>query len=127
MGEEQSCRDALDDAARLVDAAGDDSLPYVFLDETHLTRWRGHCLARLGAMEAIVHLTKALASLDPSFARAAAGHHCDLALAYAQRGEKDAAEVHVKQAQTLATQTASARQRRRLEQVRFSVSRASGR
>lgn len=127
MGEEQSCRRALDDAGRLVEESAGESLPYVFLDETHLARWRGHCLARLGAVEAIDHLTRALEALDPSFARAAAGHHCDLALAYAQRGEKDAAKRHVEQAEALATRTSSARQRRRLAQIRFSVSRASGR
>ena len=59
-----------------------DRLPYVFLDEVHLGRWRGHCLARLGAAEAIDDLDVSPGVLDPSFARAQSALLVDLALAH---------------------------------------------
>lgn len=52
-GEERSARSALEEADRLLPAdAVDPELPFVILDATHLGRWRGYCLARLGATEA---------------------------------------------------------------------------
>ena len=43
-------------------------LPFLALDATHLVRWRGHCLARLGVPalveEATRHLLRALAGMD---------------------------------------------------------------
>jgi hypothetical protein len=121
-GEVDGSRRALDQAAAFVGQAGDDSLPYLFLDETHLARWRGHCLARVGADEAVDQLAAALSVLDPSFTRAAASHHCDLALAYSQRGEHDAAKTHAELAARLAAQTSSARQRRRIARLKVSGS-----
>jgi Flp pilus assembly protein TadD len=104
-------------AARELSISGGDRLPYVFLNDVHLARWRGHCLARLGSTEAVDDLSRALGDLDQTFTRATAGLHCDLALAYSQRGEHDAARAEARAAQQLADQTASARQRRRISQL----------
>src|SRR4051794_32086711 len=52
-GRDGPARAALDDAVAHMSCTDGDRLPYVFLDEVHLGRWRGHCLARLGAAEAI--------------------------------------------------------------------------
>jgi len=62
-------------------------------------------------------LTLALESLDPSFVRATAGLHCDLAIAHAARNELDAAREHAQQAAQLADATMSVRQRRRIRQL----------
>jgi hypothetical protein len=116
-GDEQAARTALDEASRRLPTAADSDLPYIVLDETHLHRWRGHCLARLGAAEAIDELTTALATLDPTFTRAAAALYCDLAVAHTERGEHDAARAAAVRSRDLATRTASARQQRRLKRL----------
>lgn len=117
-GENTQARKALDEAARLLprDSTHPD-LPFVSLDISHLARWRGHCLSRLGAGEAVDELSAALASMDPTFTRAAASLRTDLALAHSVRGEHDAARDQAQRALTLATQTASERQKRRLARI----------
>jgi tetratricopeptide (TPR) repeat protein len=110
-----AAKSALDKAAHVLPASGmDEALPFLFLDEAHLARWRGHCLARLGASEAVEALTDSVARLDPTFTRAAAGVRCDLALAYSVRGQHEEARAEARVAEELATRTASARQRRRI-------------
>lgn len=117
-GHDTQTRRTLDAASRLLPTDPvDPELPFVVLNEVHLKRWAGHCLARLGAGEAVEELTQALANLDPAFTRAAAALHCDLALAHSVRGERDAAIEAVRKADELARQTASARQRRRINRL----------
>jgi hypothetical protein len=113
-GDDAACREALDRAAALVEAGDGEPLPYLFLDAVHLARWRGHCLARLGDSRAIDDLRDALDRLDPSFARARAALHVDLAVAYTASGEHEAAAAEVGAAAALAEATASRRQRTRL-------------
>jgi hypothetical protein len=125
-GNEKAARAALDQAGRRLPAGvGDSELPYIVLDETHLRRWRGHCLARLGAADAIEELSTALAALDPTFTRAAAALNCDLAMAYSVRGEQDAALAAAARSHDLATRTASARQQRRLDRLLAAATRSS--
>jgi tetratricopeptide (TPR) repeat protein len=116
-GEESRSRAALDGATSQGLGTGESELGYLVLDENHLARWRGHCLARLGAAEAVEDLSGALGKLDSSFARARAGLLCDLALAHSVRGEKDAAQEHARQASTLAEATTSKRQQKRIRQL----------
>lgn len=117
-GAEHQVRTALDTASRFLPADSvDNDLPFLFLNETHLTRWRGNCLAHLGATEAVDDLTRALAVLDPTFKRAEAGHRCDLALAYSMRGQHEEARAEARRAQELADRTASVRQRRRINRL----------
>jgi hypothetical protein len=123
-GEERAACIALGEASRHLPTQPGFELPYIVLNETHLRRWRGHCLARLGAAEAIDELSSALATLDPTFTRAAAALYCDLALAHSMRGEHDAAHNAAKRSRDLATRTASTRQQRRLSQL-LAVSRSS--
>ena len=123
-GEAHSACGQADDARRCLDRAGEvlgrdegESLPYLALDSNHLARWRGHCLARVGDSEAIEDLRTALAGIDPSFKRAAAGLHVDLAIAQTQRGERNESKHHADKAAHLSMATGSARQRRRIVQL----------
>jgi hypothetical protein len=117
VGENRAARTALDEASRHLPTKADAELPYIVLDETHLRRWRGHCLSRLGAAEAIDELSSALATLDSTFTRAAAALYCDLALAHSVRREHDAAFSAAERSRELATRTASVRQQRRLNRL----------
>ncbi|MBZ4319391.1 hypothetical protein JNW98_08415 [Streptomyces sp. SCA2-4] len=117
-GDGDACRAALDRAdSRLPADATDPELPFLFLAGAHLARWRGNCLARLGAEEAVLDLRAALASMESGFNRAEAGLLCDLALALTVRGEHEEAQQHARRAQQLAALTKSLRQRRRIDQL----------
>ena len=105
---------AFDRAAELLPEDPVDERPYVALDTVHLARWRGHALARSGHPDAITVLTNALSHLDPSFVRAEAALHVDLATAHAANGERGEARTHADHAAQLATQLGSTRQRRRI-------------
>ncbi|WP_203671140.1 XRE family transcriptional regulator [Catellatospora methionotrophica] len=118
LGEASASRAALDEAERLLPPSpARAELPYIVLDSTHLGRWRGHCLARLGATEAVEDLTESLAGLDSTFARAAAGLHADLALAYSVRGDHQEAREQAGKAQALANRTSSVRQKQRIARL----------
>lgn len=121
---EAEMRAATGDASgtvRMLDQAADQlpadeaDRPFIFLDEAHLTRWRGHCLARLGHPEAVPVLTHAVEILDPEFHRAAAGLHTDLATAHAATGDRDASAHHARIALKLSDRAGSHRQRIRLK------------
>ncbi|MFJ5679514.1 XRE family transcriptional regulator [Streptomyces sp. NPDC093097] len=114
-----------DDARRALDAAAavippgpearDPGLASIFLNGGHLARWRGHVLAILGDGGAVSSLYDALEAMDPTFVRAQAGLHIDLAHAHLARAEYDDAHAQVRQARLLANRTGSVRQRRRLD------------
>ena len=111
-----------DEALRAFDAAGsllpadpvDPALPFLFLKGAHLDRWRGHALARLGDVDAVDVLRGALGRLDSTFTRAETSLRVDLAVALAAKGEHDRARVQAEQAQRLATEIGSVRQRNRI-------------
>jgi hypothetical protein len=90
-------------------------LPYVALDDAHLSRWRGSTLTRIGDQEATTELLDAVEIMDGTFVRAWAGMECDLAAAFLVRGERVEARAHAQSARMLAKQTGSVRQRRRVE------------
>jgi transcriptional regulator with XRE-family HTH domain len=99
----------------LPDGPADPALPFLMLNETHLLRWRGHCLARLGSSEAIEDLTVALDDLaNEELGRAEAGLRADLALAYSAHGDVPQARRQARLAADLADRTGSVRQRSRL-------------
>lgn len=114
--EDRGCRSALIHAADcLPQGSGiDPELPYLSLDENHLTRWRGSALARLGDQEAVDQLSTALVDLDPEYTRAKGALHIDLAQALVAADARDEARRHLRCASQLADQTGSVRQRRRL-------------
>ena len=116
-GNADSALIALDDATNLLPAGPDTALPYLALNETHLARWRGHCLARLGDTDAIEELGTALARMDGTYARAEAGLRVDLATALLVRDERGAAEEHLRVARVLVSRTGSLRQKRRIERL----------
>lgn len=116
-----------DDARRALDAAlaaippgsedRDPDMLSIFLNGTHLARWQGNVLAMLGDGDAVTSLYGALEDMDPSFVRARAGLHTDLAHAHLTRAEYDDAHTHLRQARLLAGRTGSVRQRRRVDML----------
>ncbi len=116
-----SCR-AFDTAERLLPRDNEDpNLPFIVLNEVHLTRWRGNATARLGEVTAIEQLRRALRSLDPSFMRARAGLHVDLAHALVAAGDRDDAWSELNEAKRIAAQVGSARQARRVRELESSM------
>ncbi|MBV6700597.1 helix-turn-helix transcriptional regulator [Kitasatospora aureofaciens] len=119
-GRPDDCRRSLDRAAAVLppgDTDRDPDMLSVFLNGNHLTRWRGNVLARLGDDAAMSDLYDALAGMDATFTRAAAGLHCDLAQAHLAREEQDQAVNHLRKARLLANRTGSARHRARIDQL----------
>ena len=117
-GADRECRNALDAAfAQLPRDTSDPALPFIFLDEPHISRWRGNCLARLGDEGAVDALTNALATMDASFARAEAGLRCDLAQAMVIRGDLGEAHAQARRARQMAMRVGSVRQLRRVERL----------
>ncbi|MER8099913.1 XRE family transcriptional regulator [Kitasatospora sp. NPDC094016] len=119
-GQTEACRRSLDLAAAALPAGASDRDPdmsSIFLNDSHLARWRGNVLARLGDDAAMSDLYDALATMDATFTRATAGLHCDLAQAHLAREEQSEAVGHLRQARLLANRTGSARQRSRINQL----------
>ncbi|WP_424184936.1 tetratricopeptide repeat protein [Actinokineospora sp. G85] len=109
---------AFDDAQALLPTnPRDPALPFLFLGDTHLARWRGNALARLGDPDAIKHLTAALAGLAPEFTRARVGMLVDLAFAHAAAGHREAAQAHARDARRLGQQIKTDRHLRRLSDL----------
>lgn len=102
----------------LPDDRGTDEGPYVVLDPVHLSRWRGHALARIGEPSAVDVLTTALDRLDPTFTRAGVGLRVDLATALTFVGEREAANAHAATAAVQAAEIGSNRQLQRLAALR---------
>src|SRR5918998_4986965 len=124
-GETLAAAGYADDARRAFDTAAallptdstDPALPFLFLGDSRLDRWRGNALARVGAPDAIDQLTAALARLPADFVRARTGLLVDLAYAHAAAGDRDAALAHARQARRLTAQIKSDRQQRRLNRL----------
>ncbi|MGH3694269.1 MAG: tetratricopeptide repeat protein [Pseudonocardiaceae bacterium] len=124
-GETLAAAGHADDARRAFDTASgllpadpvDPALPFLFLGDSHLDRWRGNALARIGAPDAIDQLTNALARLPADFVRARSGLLVDLAYAHAAAGDRDAALAYGQQARRLAAQIRSDRQQQRLSRL----------
>lgn len=125
LGDETTCRAALDQAAALLpDGHGDPDMPYLSINAHHLARWRGNCLVRFGDPGTVEDLRSALAGMDGTYNRAEAALRCDLAHALLAQGEAEAAQPHIQRAQHLATMTGSRRQRKRIDELARAVKRA---
>ncbi|GAA3361978.1 hypothetical protein [Saccharopolyspora gregorii] len=110
---------AFDDAAEVLPREpADPTSPYVVLDSVHLTRWRGHALARFADPAAVDVLARALDKLDMTFTRAETALRVDFATALAAHGETDAARSEATRARQLATSIGSVRQHRRVYRLR---------
>lgn len=115
LGQRDEALRAFDDADSLLPVeAADPALPFLVLAGSHLDRWRGNALAKVGDPDAIDQLTDALARLPAEFTRARVGMLVDLAFAYASAGDRDAARYNQRQARSLGLQIKSDRQLRRL-------------
>ncbi|MFI0222323.1 XRE family transcriptional regulator [Streptomyces lydicus] len=117
-GMPDDCRRALDSAAASIPPGPEDRDPdmlSIFLNGGHFARWRGNVLGLLGDGDAVSSLYGALEMVDPTFVRAQAGLHTDLAQAHLARAEYDDANTHLRQARLLASRTGSVRQRRRVD------------
>lgn len=116
-GSSQEARNALRQAEKfLPNDPVDEELPFLMLNEGHLARWRGHCLARLGENEAIVELSEALEASSDSV-RAQTGLLVDLATALKAQGDVTTAHHNAKRAAELAGHAGSARQRARISKL----------
>ncbi|MFE1105214.1 XRE family transcriptional regulator [Streptomyces rochei] len=114
------CKRALDAAMRTIPPGPEDRDPdmlSIFLNGAHLTRWHGNVLGLLGDGGAVTSLYDALEVMDPTFVRARAGLHADLAQAHLARAEYDDARTHLQQAKLLASRTGSVRHRRRVDRL----------
>jgi hypothetical protein len=124
-GEVLAITGAANNARRAFDAAEhhlpsdpvDPRLPFLFLGDGHLDRWRGNALARLGDPDAIDHLAHALDRMPADFVRARAGLLVDLAYAHAAAGNRDATRTYARDARRLALQIKSDRHLHRLGQL----------
>lgn len=124
-GEGLATLDDRDNALRAFDTADallpenpqDPALPFIFLGGSHLDRWRGNALAKLGEPDAIAQLTHALARVPAEFTRAKSGTLVDLAFAHAAAGDRDAAQHYARQARRAASQIKSDRQLRHLSML----------
>jgi hypothetical protein len=112
-----------DEALRAFDSADealpsdpvDPALPFLFLGGSHLDRWRGNALARLGDPEAIERLEDALPRMPAVFVRAKVGMLVDLAYAHAAADDRDGALRYSREARRLGMQIKSDRNLRRLQ------------
>ncbi|GAA4808418.1 hypothetical protein GCM10023200_52750 [Actinomycetospora chlora] len=122
-GDELGARRAMDLAAAVVPDEGSDSdpLPYISLDASHLARWRGNVVARLGDVQATEDLFAALEGMDPTFTRAGASLRCDLAASMLAQHDQREARKHAADGRVLARKAGSVRQRRRLDALPLSA------
>jgi len=113
-GNRDECNRAFDSASHAIrHGAHDPELPFVVLNPTHLARWRGGSLARLGDHQAVELLESALTTLEPSFSRAESAIRLDLAEMLVTDGNGASARAHLDRALQLAAQTESVRLKRR--------------
>jgi hypothetical protein len=118
VGDASSCRSALNSASRTLPKDTDNTeTPYLSLDEWHLERWRGNILAKLGDSSALDSLMVALDRTPSTYVRATGALHCDIAQSLGARDDRAGSLRHAQQARTLARQTGSIRQLRRIETV----------
>jgi tetratricopeptide (TPR) repeat protein len=119
-GQRDAALRAFDEASSILPAEPDKpDLPYLMLNATHLTRWRGNALAALGDKEAITDLEKVLASKTPTSLRATTGALASLAFAHSRAGDREAAISYSRQARQLASRIGSDRQKKRLNDLRL--------
>jgi len=117
-GAADQARLAFDDAdQQLPTNPVDPDLPFVFLGDGHLRRWRGNALAHIGDPEAIDHLEHALDQLPAEFIRARASLLVDLSYAHAATGDREATQSYARDARRLAAQIKSDRHLRRLSKL----------
>jgi len=117
--------DALDRAAASLpggDEMRDPEVPGVFLNDTHLTRWRGNVRTLLGEPEAIGELCTALDAMDGTFTRAEGSMRISLAEGYLASDKLNEAREQARLARSLASRTGSLRNRRRLERLVLRIS-----
>ncbi|WP_156076984.1 hypothetical protein [Saccharothrix sp. NRRL B-16314] len=117
-GDRDGSLHAFDNAGRLMPTRpGNTEAAYLVFDGTHLARWRGSALARLGEPEAVAVLSDVLDQLNPEFARAETAVRVDLVQVLSGLGERRQASTHAERARILAARVGSVRQRRRLEEL----------
>ena len=115
-GDSGATKRSLEEAQSFLGADDDEELPYLMLNEEHLARWQGHCLARLGDPQAIEALPRAM-SAESDSVRAAISLHADMALALLNMGLIAEAREEATNAMAMAERFGSARQRKRLLRI----------
>ena len=119
-GDRRRCNRSFDDAERLIGDGSTDQ-PFLFLQGSHLQRWRGSALVKVGDAKAIAELESSLEKLDTSFVRARAGMLLDLADALISAGKSDSAMRQVRDGWELAVQLGSVRQQKRARRLKAKI------
>ena len=117
-GQADAALRAFDEAqTRLPPDPNDPTLQFLMLNPSHIARWRGHALSRVRDRRAVPEIEAVLNGNNPTTLRARTGSLVDLAYAHAVMGNRDAANEYSRQANRLATQIGSERQKRRLARL----------
>ncbi|MEU8657871.1 XRE family transcriptional regulator [Actinoplanes philippinensis] len=125
VGQADASHAALERAAASLpggDEMRDPEVPGVFLNDTHLKRWRGNVRTLLGETEAVGELCAALELMDGTFTRAEGSLRIDLAQGYFASGKLGEAREQARLARSLANRTGSLRNRRRLDRITLQIS-----
>lgn len=125
LGQPDASHAALDRAAASLPSGNDmrdPEVPGIFLNATHLTRWRGNVRTLLGETDAVGDLCAALESMDGTFTRAEGALRIDLAQGYLACGNLSEAREQARLARSLASRTGSLRNRRRLDRLALRIS-----
>lgn len=115
-GEAEAARRRFDDAEARFAEGCDEEIPFLMLSESHLERWRGHCLTMQGDPRAVDVLGRALAS-DGESVRASASLHTDIAESLLHVNEREESARQAERALELARRCGSARQAARLRAI----------
>ncbi|NKY87536.1 helix-turn-helix transcriptional regulator [Nocardia veterana] len=92
-GHASVAREALATAEALLpsDGSSDDEMPFIAHNETHLSRWAGHILARLGDPAAATLTRDSMQVIPKDFVRARCAQQLDLAQAAINAGRREEA------------------------------------
>ncbi|MCC3311392.1 MULTISPECIES: helix-turn-helix domain-containing protein [Nocardia] len=93
-GHASTAREALATAEALLPSNGsydDDEMPFIAHNETHLSRWAGHILARLGDPAAATLTRDSMQVIPEDFVRARCAQQLDLAQAAINAGRREEA------------------------------------
>lgn len=115
VGQEAAARAALATAEALlpVDDLSNDDMPFIAHNQTHLSRWAGHILARLGDPAAAGMTRDSLRAIPEDFVRARCAQHLDLAEAALNADCRDEAAALLSESADHISALGSGRLRRR--------------
>ncbi|QWC86586.1 helix-turn-helix domain-containing protein [Nocardioidaceae bacterium] len=117
-GKATEARSALALAERLSPALDGDRPTYLVFNDVHLHRWTGHSLAMMGDVAADSLLRQARSDMDKTFTRAAVSLGVDLAQCALLTGDRERADIELRDAEASAHKIGSLRQLGRVATLR---------